>query len=660
MNNIILIIAVFCLTNCTSIKDDTLIDNQVNNSNINSLVDTKVPTDFNYATTKELSFIITSTNISQAITYKIYAHEFSGEKVVIGEGLSNAEGQLTLIKTVPSYIKTFTIEKYYKGSVFEEKIQSSSNNVYIGFDAFSKNIGLIESSNARINSVCSDQFYGVNSSSEVYIIDVDDSFSSTQAGSNISHSTFACGVDKTGGIIYYNNTNKLYKYIISSGTSSLVGTNGSVGWNYVKMAFHNESGRLFAGASNKLRIVNTSDYSIYRTMTVTGFNTTENAGGDLVFTSTGKLYNVSSSGLYLYTFNGDTTACTATRISSDNFPYTTTGIAVDRFDNLYITTNETTYSKIIKMDPSNGAYQEVKNLSFIVHDLGNYYCLNSELSTVDTDNDGVIDDLDKYPNDANKAYNTYSPSEIGYSSLAFEDLYPSVGDYDFNDIIINYRMNLISNSENKVVSIEAEYIFKYVQGTELTSGFGVQLPIHSDSITSVSGSFLTTGLITVDSKGLETGHSADTPVYIVFDNSYGMTVNSGTLLKSAPINISIDLSAHPIPQADLSDIPFNPFIFINKDRTLEVHLAGKNPTAKFDTNHRSSGEDVGTYKTSDGHPWAIHIPHLFHPSLDGVDITNTYNQFSNFASSGGSSDSDWFNDDTGHRNNDNIIIDTTN
>ncbi|MBB6460224.1 LruC domain-containing protein [Flammeovirga kamogawensis] len=660
MKNILLIITVFFLSNCTSIKDDTLLNNQSGNENNNSLANTKVPTDFNYATTKELSFIISSTNLYQPVTYKIYAHEFGGDKVVIGSGLSNNDGQLTLIKSIPNYINTFTIEKYYKGYIFEEKIQSTSDNVYVSFDAFSKNLGISESSNARVSNGCSDQFYGVNTNGEIYIIDVNDTFSSTQLGSNLSHSTFACGVDKNGGIIYYNNSNKLYKYTIGTGISSLIGSNSSVGWNYVKMAYHNESGRLFAGATNKLRIVNPSDYSIYRTMTVSGFNTSENAGGDLVFTSTGKLYNVSSSGLYLYTFNADTTTCTATRISADNFPYTTTGIAVDRFDNIYITTNETTYSKIIKMDPGNGAYQEVKDLSFRVHDLGNYYCLDSELSTVDSDNDGVIDDLDKYPNDANKAYNNYSPSELGYSSLAFEDLYPSVGDYDFNDIIINYRMNLIANADNKIVSIEAEYIFKYVQGTELTSGFGVQLPIHSDSITSVTGSFLTTGLINVDSKGLETGHSTGAPVYIVFDNSYGMSINSGTLLKSAPINITIDLSAHPIPQADLSDIPFNPFIFINKDRTLEVHLAGKSPTAKFDTNHRNSGEDVGTFKTSDGHPWAIHIPHLFHPSLDGVDITNSYHQFSNFASSGGSSDSDWFNDDTGHRNNDNIIIDTTN
>ena len=71
----------------------------------------------------------------------------------------------------------------------------------------------------------------------------------------------------------------------------------------------------------------------------------------------------------------------------------------------------------------------------------------------DTDNDGVIDSQDDYPNDPTAAYSIHTPSDTGWASLAFEDLWPSRGDYDFNDLVIDYRFTEVLNKKNKIVRI---------------------------------------------------------------------------------------------------------------------------------------------------------------------------------------------------------------
>ena len=59
----------------------------------------------------------------------------------------------------------------------------------------------------------------------------------------------------------------------------------------------------------------------------------------------------------------------------------------------------------------------------------------------DTDLDGVDDCNDDFPNDPERTtLNTY----VG--SLAYEDLWPSRGDYDYNDMVVDYDIDHILNA----------------------------------------------------------------------------------------------------------------------------------------------------------------------------------------------------------------------
>jgi len=109
-----------------------------------------------------------------------------------------------------------------------------------------------------------------------------------------------------------------------------------------------------------------------------------------------------------------------------------------------------------------------------------------QASIVDADSDGVADADDAYPNDATRAYNNLYPSP-SFGTLMFEDLWPATGDYDFNDLVVDYRYNLVTNAANKVVEMKGTFVTRAV-GASFRNGFAFQLNnLSPDKITAVTG-----------------------------------------------------------------------------------------------------------------------------------------------------------------------------
>ncbi len=52
-------------------------------------------------------------------------------------------------------------------------------------------------------------------------------------------------------------------------------------------------------------------------------------------------------------------------------------------------------------------------------------------TATDSDGDGIPDHFDDFPSDPAMAFNNYYPCDAAYGTLAFEDMWPGKGDYDF-------------------------------------------------------------------------------------------------------------------------------------------------------------------------------------------------------------------------------------
>ncbi|MDO9510790.1 MAG: chitobiase/beta-hexosaminidase C-terminal domain-containing protein [Bacteroidales bacterium] len=299
--------------------------------------------------------------------------------------------------------------------------------------------------------------------------------------------------------------------------------------------------------------------------------------------------------------------------------------------------------------------------------------LDSEVSlaiysfqAADSDGDGVIDIEDDYPADPLRAFNTYYPA-TGNGTLAFEDLWPSQGDYDFNDLVMNYKFKIVTNSQNKVVEFSSDFHVIAV-GAGLKNGFGFQMDgITPDKITSVSGKSITGNYISFNANGTESNQAK--AVIIVLDNTENVlhraggsmfnTVNNGFHGTSDTISISV-VFATPVTMAAFGTPPFNPFLIKGQDRSSEIHLADKIPTslantAIFGTFDDSSNPATGRYyKTASNLPWAINIPEAFAYPYEKTQILEGHLHFAEWAESSGTLFPDWYQNKTGYRDNSKI------
>ncbi len=112
----------------------------------------------------------------------------------------------------------------------------------------------------------------------------------------------------------------------------------------------------------------------------------------------------------------------------------------------------------------------------------------------DSDNDGVSDSQDDYPNDATRAFDNYYPNNVNRGTHMFEDLWPAQGDFDLNDLVLRYRYNMVTNASNEAVELVADYQVVAL-GAGYNNSFGVALPVLPNQVASVTGSELTGSFI---------------------------------------------------------------------------------------------------------------------------------------------------------------------
>jgi LruC domain-containing protein len=235
------------------------------------------------------------------------------------------------------------------------------------------------------------------------------------------------------------------------------------------------------------------------------------------------------------------------------------------------------------------------------------------------------------------------PSGLNKANIAFEDLWPVQGDYDFNDLVISYNIIAYLNAQNNVTQLDYNYTVESA-GAAYTNGYGIELEgVLPSAISSVTGTNLTEGFIVNDANGTEQGQR--NAVIVFFDNA--------DIHVGIPNTISIILSS-PITTAVLGPAPFNPFLIRNRNRNIEIHLPNK-PVTSYPTLPIGAADDIdGNFKNPNGFPWAINISGEYTPPLPGIKIWDGYNFFINWATSGGVSYPLWFTDLPGHRNNNNL------
>jgi LruC domain-containing protein len=267
--------------------------------------------------------------------------------------------------------------------------------------------------------------------------------------------------------------------------------------------------------------------------------------------------------------------------------------------------------------------------------------------STDGDGDGVNDVDDEYPQDPARAFNNYYPAKNVFGTVAFEDLWPYYGDYDLNDVVVDFNYKVITNAANEVKELNGTYVLK-ASGGQIENAFAVEFPTNLSNVANVTGS------------SLEVGQPK--AVGIIYPNIRTVqnrwnTVPTEPYSDSVLARINFTLT-NPIPLSTFGLNEYNPFIWgttIGKNRGMEIHLPGKTPTALANNSLLGTGDDRtsitnGKYYLSETNlPWAIHIPVVFDYPTEKSDIVTAYLKFGAWAQSGGTVFGNWYTKEPGNR-----------
>ncbi|MGI4749820.1 MAG: LruC domain-containing protein [Janthinobacterium lividum] len=455
----------------------------------------------------------------------------------------------------------------------------------------------------------------------------------------------------------YQNSLAYYTYNTNNPPSATSGGTNAGGVDKVTMVFPNASG---VGSGGGLKSGDKVKLGTFNAGTTIAFVLLQNAWtGSGVSLTTQKFYSDSR-------LNPESTSALKKH----------SVVLYDDVHKLYLFGFEDTNRESSATNPSNySSDNDFNDIVFYASASPNSAISSAGIAPIDkngdTDGDGVLDVYDAFPSDPTRAYIYYFPSQNGYAQLAFEDNWPNKGDYDMNDLVVNYRYMFVLNAQTQAVTMQGTFNV-VAAGASFKNGFGVQLPFAASSVQSVTGQRTISNYIQFASNGVEAGQTK--AVIIPFDNHEAVihnpdysffinVLNAKDKIQSTADSVLVTF-VNPVSVSGLSITSINPFLISNMRRGYEVHLPGYAPTDKATTAFFGAADDASLingrsyYTSRENWPWAINFSNTsFNYPLETVNITDAYPHFADWAASGGNSFTDWYSNlTTGYRNTSDIYI----
>lgn len=222
--------------------------------------------------------------------------------------------------------------------------------------------------------------------------------------------------------------------------------------------------------------------------------------------------------------------------------------------------------------------------------------------------------------------------QMSYKGIvAFEDNWPSKGDYDLNDVVVKYNSVLSYNIKNEVLSTE-DIFTAYWSGAEYRNSFVYQLNTERTNVESSVEMDKDLSLATI-------------PVFMDMKEATAENTKTSTVTIKNKFKKPIDHEVFGVA-------PYNPFISIYKStgyNRAEVHLVNYKPTEKakmdlFNTAMDKSDVAKGIYYVSDSkYPFAIHLSDVDdYSTIETKSVDKTYPRFVSWVESNGTKDKDWY------------------
>jgi LruC domain-containing protein len=656
----------------------------------------EIDSDFNFKTTEMVTINAAFSDTFSNIPIKIFGSEYAElpdsqdlEDFTVGSGTTDSEGNLTIQVTVPLSCSYIVLKPGYIGLPEDIRVQITNGTATYDIDDLSA-----YSESAKIFSKASDEEYSFSSELPTrtlgtpatwldnYWYFLDDTYSNT----GVPASSFSINLDSdflsdlNNSILKYNKETYNAEVLAGADVGTLdIDENAKVWMTFIheRAGFYNTLGYYtYTTSEGTPSSIGVSDITLVfpNASYSHGYNKCLESGDSIYI---GEFPQDTSLGFVIIA-NGweegsSKGAYGKVRKVGQGIFYSEYALnpeeELDQQKHFSIIYHEDEQVFLVGVEDSEHSDND-KNFNDVVFavkvddvsSVGN--TIGSHVSDVkDTDIDGVIDSLDAFPDDA-----TRTTVETVSGTLSYEDLWPSIGDYDFNDLVVGYSYTLDGNADNQIVGITMKYTL-LASGAGTPDGLAIAIPDEA-------GEYSTSSWERSDSSG----YLAPTASYtndgnrniLIFARQehimgYGIkqfinTESDKTYYDPQSISFYLNFST-PVDRDTLGEVPYDVFILISTvdyGVTREAHLPQYAPTVSADMTLMNTSEDTYNadtqryYKSANNLPWAIHVPGDWDYPLEKKSIVDGYKYFGTWAESGGEDYSDWYMSKSDYINSENI------
>ena len=225
---------------------------------------------------------------------------------------------------------------------------------------------------------------------------------------------------------------------------------------------------------------------------------------------------------------------------------------------------------------------------------------------------------------------------------AFEDMWPSKGDYDLNDAVVNVKHEKEFNDKGKIIK-ETFYLTTYQNYVELKSGLGLTLNNQVK-------------LKNIDMKKVAP-ESTDT-LSTVFTNSGSVYYLTDDIKAEIGTTYILELEyKNPLSSSSVM-ASIQPFIYRSEgNQNWEVHIPMEAPTVKMNTSYFGKDDDCSDlihqqyFVRQGNYPFAFYLKganiDVFKETIlkrenESIPIDQFFPGFLDWSTSGGATNQDWY------------------
>lgn len=342
---------------------------------------------------------------------------------------------------------------------------------------------------------------------------------------------------------------------------------------------------------------------------------------------------------------------------------------------------EDTYVKVLDVpadfDWKTIEYKEVDiaNLSTITNESGDtvasfipaglYQIATAIGSTFDIKDEAAIPETKAIS--GNHKQTIYFPAKNKYATIMYEDLFPSKGDMDMNDVVVGINIEYFLDNQGRVLGIRFNVEPRAIGSSYNLIGLAASIrsnpyadivsEIYHTSNPNLAPLFATSnsGSVYYPEEGITTSQviplTGNLRAHI--DNDVDLFLNVRNIDSYSPVekfsvtaefnsNQKIHFSNYTLLDS-LMEGKVNVDIFAVFDtRGKEVHFKGQKPTNKFTIQYFLSTRPKSDFSTVDNWVWAVLSPKSIRHPQEFVKIYNAYPNFKTWAEAGGEIGVEWF------------------